>query len=80
MIVVLDLETTGLSASKDKIIEVALVKFDEKTFEVVEEYSTLVNPEIHIPELNSSITNIYDNDVSDSPLWSEIREKISDFI
>ena len=80
MIVVLDLETTWLSANKDKIIEVALIKFDEKTFEIIEEYSTLINPEIHIPELNSSITNIYDQDVSQSPIWSDVREKVSEFI
>ena len=80
MIVVLDLETTWLNAKKDKIIEIALVKFDEKTFDVIDEYSTLINPEIHIPELNSSITNIYDIDVSNSPLWWDIREKISEFI
>ena len=33
MIVCFDLETTGLDRYNDKIIEIAMVKFDEKTFE-----------------------------------------------
>ena len=80
MFVAIDLETTWLDPRKDKIIEVALVKFDPDTFEIIEEYSHLVDPEIHIPELNSSITNIYDKDVKWAPKWKEILQEVSDFI
>jgi DNA polymerase III epsilon subunit-like protein len=44
MIVALDLETTGLLKEKDFIIEIALIKFDENTFEIIEEFSSLINP------------------------------------
>lgn len=80
MIVCIDLETTGLSNKKDKIIEVALVKFDEQTFEIIEEYSTLVNPGIEIPELNVNITNITDADVVDSPSIESLAVEIEEFI
>lgn len=80
MIVALDLETTGLNPKDDKIIEVALVKFDPVSFKIIEEYSTLVNPQIHIPEINSSITNIYDQDVEKSPIWRDVLQEVSDFI
>ncbi|MFC1797714.1 PolC-type DNA polymerase III [Patescibacteria group bacterium] len=63
MIICLDLETTGLDKYNDKIIEVAMIKFDEKTFEVIDTFSSLINPEIAIPELISNITNIYDADL-----------------
>ena len=80
MIVVLDLETTGLDKNKDKIIEIALIKIDSKTFKEIDRYETLINPKIEIPELISNITNIFNNDVENSPFFSDISEKIEDFI
>ena len=80
MIVALDLETTWLDNENDKIIEVALIKFDEKTFEIIDTYSTLVNPEMDIPKMISNITNIYDEDVLDSPKIEEILDNIISFI
>lgn len=80
MIVALDLETTGLDNSIDRIIEIALVRFDEKTFEIVEEYSTLINPEIEIPILITNITNISQEDTISMPKWDTIIDKVSDFI
>jgi DNA polymerase-3 subunit alpha (Gram-positive type) len=67
MIIGFDLETTGLDKKHDKIIEIGLVKFDEKTFEIVDTFSTFVNPEVPIPELISNITNIHDSDVETAP-------------
>ncbi|MDD3302530.1 MAG: helicase C-terminal domain-containing protein [Candidatus Gracilibacteria bacterium] len=80
MIVALDLETTGLSKEKDAIIEVALIKFDENTFEIVEEYKTLVNPGFNIPELNINITGITDEMVENSPKFEHIKQDIEKFI
>lgn len=80
-IVALDLETTWLDSKKDKIIEIALVKFDSNTFEIIEKFETLINPLIPIPEINSNITNIFDKDVKDSPTFDEkMISKIDDFI
>jgi DNA polymerase-3 subunit alpha (Gram-positive type) len=67
MIIGFDLETTGLEKKYDRIIEIGLVKFDEKTFEIVDTFSTFVNPEIPIPELISNITHIFDADVENAP-------------
>lgn len=78
--VALDLETTWLDSKKDKIIEIALVKFDEKTFEVIDTFSTLVNPGISIPDLNYNITWISNEMVMQSPTFDEIREDIVHFI
>lgn len=80
MIVALDLETTWLSKEKDFIIELALVKFDENTFEIIEEYSTLINPGIKIPDLNTNITWITDEMVANMPNFGDIINKIEDFI
>ncbi len=80
MIVALDLETTWLDKDNDQIIEIALVKFDPKTFEIKEEYSTFVKPTIQIPNIVSTITNIKDEDLINSPSWSEISKTVLDFI
>ncbi len=81
MIVALDLETTWVDNKKDKIIELALIKFDENTFEIIETFSTLINPGISIPEVISNITNIFDDDLKDAPTFdSDLRKKVSEFI
>ena len=76
----IDLETTGLDKTKDTIIEVAIAVFESETFEVIEKYETLINPGIPIPAINSSITNIYDQDVRDKPKWSEVEQKVGSLI
>ena len=45
--VVFDLETTGINQERDEIIEISAVKV--RNHEIVEEFSTLVNPGRHIP-------------------------------
>lgn len=80
MIITLDLETTWLDKDTDKIIDIALIKFESKTFKELERYETLVNPGIEIPELISNITNIFNEDVKKSPKFYEISDKIEDFI
>ncbi|MDR2640920.1 MAG: 3'-5' exonuclease [Candidatus Peribacteria bacterium] len=80
MIIAFDLETTGLSKFEDKIIEIAMIKFDEKTFKIIETYTCFVNPEMPIPDMISNITNIFDSDVEDAPTIKELKEEIENFI
>ena len=80
MIVCIDLETTWLDKYNDSIIEVAMIKFDEKTFKVIDEFSTLINPEKEIPELISNITNIQNSDVIWAPLFDDLKKDIIKFI
>lgn len=80
MIICIDLETTGLDKYNDSIIEIAMIKFDEKTFKVIDKFSSLVNPEIEIPELISNITNIYNKDLEWAPLIEDLKKDIINFI
>lgn len=57
--IALDLETTGLNPSTDKIIEVGLVKFSQG--QIVDKYSTLIKIGTHIPEAASRVNNITDS-------------------
>lgn len=63
--VLFDIETTGLSPDTDAIIELSALKV--YNHEVVDQFSTLINPGIHIPYSASSINGITDDMVKDSP-------------
>lgn len=56
--IALDLETTGLSAERDKIIEVGAVRFENG--EVSESYGSLIKIGIHVPEEASRVNHITD--------------------
>jgi DNA polymerase III epsilon subunit-like protein len=57
-----------------------LVKFDLETFEIIDSFSTLVNPEKPIDKIVSDTTFITDSDVLMSPYIDELKYKILDFI
>ena len=76
--VVVDTETTGISASKNKIVEVSAIKFDG--FEPVEAFSTLVNPGRKIPASASAINHISDAMVANAPAIWQIMPSLNDFI
>ena len=80
MIICFDLETTWTNPKTDKIIEIAMIKLTEDNFEIIDSYNSFINPEIPIPTVISSITNIFDEDVSLAPKIEEIRQEILDFI
>ena len=73
--VVFDLETTGTSCRSDEVVEISAVKV--KNGEVVEEFSTLVNPGRPIPLYASQVNGITDDMVKDSPFFDTA---LSDFI
>lgn len=75
---VLDLETTGFSATTEKITEVGIMKL--KDGEVIDEFSCFVNPEKHIPQRVSEVTNITDEMVADAETIDKVFPKILDFI
>ncbi len=67
--VLFDLETTGLDTVNDQIVEISALKVAGG--KIVDEYSTLVNPGIHIPYQASCINGITDDMVKDAPTVEE---------
>ena len=80
MIICFDLETTWTNPKTDKIIEIAMIKLREDNFEIIDSYNSFINPEIPIPTVISSITNIFDEDVFSAPKIEEIKQEVLDFI
>ncbi len=76
--VLFDLETTGVSTNNDAVVEIAAVKV--KGGKVVNEFSSLVNPERPIPFGASRVNGITDNMVVDCRLFREVLSDFFDFI
>ena len=77
-IVSLDLETTGVDNSKDKIIEIGATKYDI-TENTKEYFSQLVNPMTQISEFIEDLTGISNSDVESMPIIDEVKKNFEDF-
>lgn len=76
--VVFDVETTGTSAEKGGITEIGAVKLVGGG--VVEEFSTLVNPEMPITPFVVRLTGITNSMVADAPLVREVMPSFEEFV
>lgn len=70
---IVDIETTGQSS---KITEISIFVFDGK--KIIEEYTTLVNPQSLIPPFITNLTGINNQMVANAPKFYEIAEKIEE--
>jgi len=69
--VAIDLETTGLRPERNDIIEVAAVTFADG--DILDEWSSLVNPHTEIPEKIVQLTGITQEMVEDAPDIFKVR-------
>lgn len=75
---VIDLETTGGNPEYEKIIEVGIVKIENR--EITEERSFLINPEKEIPDFVQKLTGIKKADVEHAPKIEEVIDEVLQFI
>ena len=75
---VLDLETTGFSAKIDKITEIGIMKIQNG--EVIDRFSTFVNPQRPIPQRVVEVTNITDDMVKNAETIDKVFPKMLEFI
>lgn len=77
--VIVDLETTGNTPKKgDRIIQFAACVVEDG--KIVEEFSSLINPEKSIPPFIEELTGLTDEMVGTAPLFSEIAPKVMNLL
>ncbi|NAY93001.1 GIY-YIG nuclease family protein [Muricauda sp. JGD-17] len=74
MYTIIDIETTGNGIKGNKITEISIFKFDGA--QIIEEFTSLVNPQCPIPAFITGLTGIDDNMVRNAPTFSEIATDI----
>lgn len=77
-IIFFDLETTGVDTSKDRIVEISLVKVMPDGEEIVK--TRKINPQMPIPAEATAIHGITDDDVKDCPIFSQIAKSLEQFM
>ena len=78
MYAVVDIEATGGNHIKGKIIEIAIYIYDGE--KIINEYSTLVNPEVKINWYVAKLTGITNSMVKDAPLFANVAKEINDIV
>jgi DNA polymerase III epsilon subunit family exonuclease len=76
--VVVDVETTGLSPTEDRITEIAMMRLKNGILQ--DEFSTLINPLVTIPASITNLTGIDNLMVADAPTAREVAPTIADFL
>lgn len=73
-----DLETTGINISKDRIVEISLLKVYPNGKEEVK--TRRINPEMPIPPTSTAIHGISDEDVKDCPTFKQVAKSLVDIL
>ena len=71
---IVDIETTGGQATREKITEIAIVLHDGE--KIVDSFETLLNPERSIPYFITQVTGINDEMVANAPRFFEIAKQV----
>jgi len=71
---IIDIETTGGNHRSEKITEIAIYIFDGER--IIDEFTTLINPEKRIPVFISQLTGITNEMVENAPKFFEVAKEI----
>src|SRR5690554_5909767 len=77
-LVFFDLETTGINITKDRIVEISLLKIYPNGKEELK--SRLINPEMPIPAQATAIHGITDDDVKDCPTFRQVAKSLAEML
>jgi DNA polymerase III subunit epsilon len=73
-----DIETTGCSLYNDRIIEIGILRVEDG--EVIKTFSSLINPQVHVPPEIELLTGITGMDVEAAPSFYELKQEIKEVL
>lgn len=73
-LVFVDIETTGVSYSRNRVIEIAAIRVENN--EIIESFTSLVDPQTELPPFISSLTGIYASDLASAPTFYDIAGEL----
>lgn len=79
-LVFLDLEATGLNVMRDRIIQIAMIKYPKKAGKDPQELNMYINPGIPISQEAIAVHGITPKDVANKPTFQQVAEQLFDFI
>lgn len=76
--IVIDLETTGISITKDRIVQIGAIKIVDGV--IKEEKNVLINPEMDIPQGATDVHGITNEDVKNAPSFRRIAKSLMEWL
>lgn len=73
-----DIETTGSKAGFDRILEIGILRVEENT--IVKSFSSLINPEVHIPPEIQRLTGILPSDIENAPTFYQVKDEVLELL
>lgn len=73
-----DVETSGTSATSDRIIDIGIVRVENG--KIVEEFETLINPQTHVSPYISQMTSITPEMLYRAPIFEEVKSKVYELL
>jgi DNA polymerase-3 subunit epsilon len=77
-LVFVDIETTGVSYTRNRVIEVAAIRVENGA--VIDSFTSLVDPQTELPPFISGLTGISPADLSGAPTFYDIAEPLHDIL
>lgn len=73
-----DIETTGLGVTRDRIIEIGILRVEDN--QLVKTFHSLINPEGYVSPFSLQLTGITENELQNAPTFYEVQEEIFDLL
>jgi len=74
----IDIETTGLSPVRDRVIEIGVLRM--KNGRITKRYETLVNPDCNLPPEITMLTGITARQLENAPLFSRVADDLEELL